>query len=391
MKGSKFKKSTQLFEMNQLLETARIQRDLMNGAYRPEAGEKFIINERGKTRYITSNTMRDKTVNHVLCDEVLTPAIEPKLIYDNGASQKGKGVSFHRRRFEAHIHDYYNHYRTNEGYILLIDFSGYYANIRHDKCKEVLDHFLNTSGLDEETVSTAKELLGLIFKSFELDVSRFSDEEIKRMMHEKVDPLMNIGVDQKLLTGGKYLPKGVDIGSQPSQNIGIAFPYRVDDYCKLVRGVRYYGRYTDDFYAIHPDKAFLKDLLQGITRTAEEYGLIINHKKTRICKLSRPFRHLQISYQLTESGALIRRISPKTVTRERRKLKAYKRLFDKGLMTYDEAENAFKGWIGSNWKSMSHQQIYSMNELFKELFGRSITWKKKHSRLQWLMEHPSTT
>lgn len=391
MKGSKFKKSTQLFEMNQLLETARIQRDLMNGAYRPEAGEKFIINERGKTRYITSNTMRDKTVNHVLCDEVLTPAIEPKLIYDNGASQKGKGVSFHRRRFEAHIHDYYNHYHTNEGYILLIDFSGYYANIRHDKCKEVLDHFLNTSGLDEETVSTAKELLGLIFKSFELDVSRFSDEEIKRMMHEKVDPLMNIGVDQKLLTGGKYLPKGVDIGSQPSQNIGIAFPYRVDDYCKLVRGVRYYGRYTDDFYAIHPDKAFLKDLLQGITRTAEEYGLIINHKKTRICKLSRPFRHLQISYQLTESGALIRRISPKTVTRERRKLKAYKRLFDKGLMTYDEVENAFKGWIGSNWKSMSHQQIYSMNELFKELFGRSITWKKKNSRLQWLMEHPSTT
>lgn len=391
MKGSKFKKSTQFFEMNHLLETAKLQRDLADGSYRPTSGAKFVISERGKTRYITSNTMRDKTVNHVLCDEVLTPAIEPKLIYDNGASQKGKGVSFHRKRFEVHLHQYYNTYHTNEGYILLVDFSGYYANIPHDICERVLNYFMEISDIDLQTVDTAEWLIREIFKSFALDVSRFSDDQVDVMMRTKVDPLMNIGVDPELLTGEKMLPKGVDIGSQPSQNIGIAYPYRVDNYVKIVRGVKLYGRYTDDFYAIHPDKKFLQDLLEGITRTAEEYGLLINRKKTRICKLSQPFRHLQLSYQLTETGAVIKRISPKAITRERRKLKAYKRLMDKGRMEYGDIENAFKGWIGGNWKNMSHQQLYNMNSLYKDLFGRSISWKKRHSRLCWLMAQPSTT
>ena len=142
MKSSKFKRSTQLFEMTQLLTTAHIRRDFMDGAYRPDPGTKFPINERGHQRYITSNTMVDKTVNHLLCDEVLTPAISKYLIYDNGASQKDKGVAFHRRRFEAHLHRYYMEHGSNEGYILLVDYSGYYANIPHDKCIEVLDQFL---------------------------------------------------------------------------------------------------------------------------------------------------------------------------------------------------------------------------------------------------------
>lgn len=66
MRGSPFKYGTQLFEMNHLLRTAEIQRDMMNGTYRPGPGQKFQIRERGKSRFITSNTMVDKTVNHIL-------------------------------------------------------------------------------------------------------------------------------------------------------------------------------------------------------------------------------------------------------------------------------------------------------------------------------------
>lgn len=73
MKGSRFKYKTQLYEMTQLLQTAKIQDDLMHGKYKPAAGVKFPINERGHSRYITSNIMRDKAVNHLLCDEVISP------------------------------------------------------------------------------------------------------------------------------------------------------------------------------------------------------------------------------------------------------------------------------------------------------------------------------
>lgn len=302
MQSSKFKHGTQLFEMNHLLTTAHIRQDFITGDYKPDPGNKFPINERGHPRYTTSNTMVDKTVNHLLCDEVLTPSISKYLIYDNGASQKGKGVAFHRRRFEARLHQYFMQNGTNEGYILLVDFSGYYANIPHDKCLEVLQTFLEREVEDPETLAITEMLLPLIFKTFEQDVSRFTDKEIE----------------------------------------------------------------------------------------AKEYGLIINRKKTRIVKLSSEFRHLQVCYSLTETGRIIRKINPKNITRERRKLKAYKRLLDSGRIDYATVENAFKSWLGSHWKYMSHDQVYNMSSLYYELFGRRPKWKKGHGRLHWLMAHPST-
>lgn len=391
MKGSPFKYGTQLFEMNHLLRTAEIQRDLMNGTYQPAPGQKFIIRERGKTRYITSNSMVDKTVNHLLCDDVLTPAIKPYLIYDNGASQKGKGVSFHRKRFEAHLHKYYNTYGTNEGYALLVDFSGYYANIPHDRCIEVLRTFLEKELEDPVEVQVAMELIRRIFKTFEMDVSRFSDAEIEEMYRSKVDPLMNVAIPPEALTGEKMLRKGVDIGSQTSQDIGLIYPHRIDNYVKIIRGVKNYGRYTDDFYIFHPDKTYLRDILNGIRQIADEYGLIINERKTRIVKLSRPFRHLQICYALTDTGRVIRKINPKSITRERRKLKKYKKKLDAGTLTYEDIENSFKSWIGAHWRLMSMQQIANMADLYYQLYGRRPQWKRGHSRLRWLMGRSSKT
>lgn len=76
--------------MNHLLETAILLQKLKNGEYKPTKGAKFTINERGKIRHIATSNMIDKTINHLMCDEVLSPAITPYLIYDNGASQKIK-------------------------------------------------------------------------------------------------------------------------------------------------------------------------------------------------------------------------------------------------------------------------------------------------------------
>lgn len=62
MNGSKWKYSTQLFEINHLLETAVLQKKLTEKDYHPGRGQKFKICERGKPRYITSSDMVDKTV-----------------------------------------------------------------------------------------------------------------------------------------------------------------------------------------------------------------------------------------------------------------------------------------------------------------------------------------
>ncbi len=389
MKGSKFKYSTQLFEMNHLLYTAMLQKSLQEGTYTPAQGTKFLINERGKARYITSNTMADKTINHVISDEVLMPTLRKYLIYDNGASQKGKGVSFHRKRFEAHLHQYFMKHGTNDGYILLGDFSGYYANILHGKCLQVLEQFLTRSVDNTEELRYTLRLLAENFKTFRVDVSRFTDEEIQAMREGKVDPMLNLNAEPETLTGQKFLDKGVDIGNQASQVIGLIYPYKFDNYAKIVAGIKGYGRYTDDFYAISESREELLRLLDGLRVIAREFGLIINERKTRIVKLCDFYRHLQNGYSLTETGRLICKINPKSITRERRKLKAYKRLLDVKKITYEEIENIFKSWLGGNYKRMSHRQIYNMTDLYIRLFRRRPRWQKGHSRLRWLMGHSS--
>lgn len=145
------------------------------------SGKAFIIKERGKKRNIITNTMVDKTVNHLLCDNVLSNAITPYLVYDNSASQTGKGVSFHRKRLEVHLHRYYREHGNNEGYILLIDFSSYYANIPHKQCLQVLYNLLRK--VDKEEKAITMWILQNLFQVFNKN------------------------------------GKGVDIGSQPSQNI----------------------------------------------------------------------------------------------------------------------------------------------------------------------------
>lgn len=386
MKGSKFKYNTQLFEINQLMETAKLQKDLQNGTYTPKVGTRFTIRERGHERYITSAATRDKAVNHVTCDEYLTPLLQKYLQYDNTASQVGKGVDLERRRFEIHLRQYYEREGTNEGFGLFADFSGYYPNIHHDICLDQFDRYLAREITDPAELAEVNGHLRGTFQTFELDVSRFSDKEIARMYQTKVSPTLNCGVPATALTGEKMLRKGADIGNQVSQNAGIFLPLPIDNYIKIVCGIPEHGRYSDDFYALSKDKQTLVDLLDTVRALCKAQGLILNEHKTRICRLSDEYRHLQVCYSLKEDGTITRRINPKSITRERRKLKAYKRLLDVGRITYQEIENAYKSWICAHYRYMPRQQIQHMSSLYRELFGKDPTWKKKgYGRLRWLM------
>ncbi len=346
MARSKWKYTTQTFEQNHLLETAHIQSRMAEGSYAPGVGRRFVICERGKTRDIVSVSAADKTVNHILCDEAITPSVAKYLQYDNSASQKGKGADFHRRRLEAHLRRYYAREGTNEGYILLTDFSGYYANIPHKRCMEYLLSFAERRA-DAETMESVRALLPAVFNAF----------------------------------GGGM---GVGVGNQLSQDIGILYPYRIDDYIKIVRGVKEFGRYTDDVYVIHRSEEFLKDLLADVRAIAAELGITVSERKTRVCKLSGYFRHLQIQYSLTQTGRVIRKIGPKAITRVRRRLKGYKRLLGAGKMEYADVENCFKSWLCAHWKYMSRKQIGGIGNLYFELFERRPTWRKRHGRLRFL-------
>lgn len=336
----------------------------MNRTLKNGPTDEFELRVRGRIGPITSLQTQDRIVRHVFCDELLLPEIKKKIIYDNGASIKGRGISFSRKRFEVHLRKYYQKY-GNDGYILFGDFTKFYDNIIHAIAKKELLKLFN----DDEFIDW---LLTLIFDGFKIDVSYMTDEEYATCMEDTFDKLEYRLIPKEKLTGEKFMEKSVNIGDQLSQGIGIYYPYRIDNYVKYVRSQKFYGRYMDDWYIMSPSKEELLDILANIRIIAEEYGIHINDKKTHIVKISGTYKYLQVKYTLTASGKIIKRINQKRVTAMRRKIKKLAVKVKNGEVLYENVENMFRGWMGSFYKLLSKQQRQNMVHLYEELFAKQI-------------------
>ena len=353
-KGSDWKDSVQRFETNYLLHLAKIQKELKEETYEFKTGNSFILRERGKIRCITGELIEDRIVKHALCDEILTPATKKYLIYDNSASQTGKGIDFARRRLERHLHEFYMRNQSNDGYILLMDCSKYYDNLRHEEIMKRFSQYVDNP--------LAIRLLKKSIHNERIDVSYMSFEEYSKCMDMVFDSLEYAKIDPSFLTGEKFMSKHLNIGNQVAQNAGFTYRIPIDNYIKIIKGVKLYGAYNDDSYAIHENKDFLIQLADDIRKEANKIGITINANKTRICKLSSKWRYLQIQYSLTNTGRVIHKINPKRITAMRRKVKKLSgRLQDK------EFENWYRSWLKGNIKYMGKKQRNEMDNLFKKL------------------------
>lgn len=352
--GSDWKPQVQRFEMNLLFELSELQQEHETGNHVFLPSTEFTLHERGKVRRITGEQIHDRVAKHALCDEILTPAVRKYLIYDNSASIKGRGIDFSRNRLLHHLRRYYTLHGSNDGYILLIDFSKYYDNIRHDRLMEQFEKYIH----DERSLN----LLRKVIDRSKVDVSYMDDEEYERCMEKVFNSLAYQDVDKSLLTGEKFMYKHLNIGDQVAQIAGIIYPIPIDNYVKIVKGVKFYGRYMDDSYAIHESKEFLQELLQGIIAIATELGITVNIRKTRICKLSSLWRFLQVQYSLTETGRVIQKINPKRLTCMRRKMKKLVH-----ILTEKEFDDWYGSWFRNHYRIMSKQQRENMDRLYNNL------------------------
>ncbi len=362
--GSKWKESTQRFMRNYLSEIFSIERDLRSMTYHTLPHGVFETHERGKIRTISSLVTRDRVVRHVLCDDVLNPAIRPKLIHDNGASLTGKGISFSRRRFEQHAHEFFNK-NGPDGLVLFGDFSKFYDNIVHRKAKDMmLDLFDGDRYLEW--------LLDVIFSDFELDVGYMNEEEYLAQedflfnSHDHHQKVLTLPKD--VFDGSKLLHKSVGIGDQISQTIGIFYPHRIDSYVKTVRSQRYYGRYMDDWYIMGTDKSELWDILEGIREEARNLGIFVNERKTGIQKVGGTLSYLQVRYQFTETGHLIRRMNPKRVSAMRQKLRKLAPKVYSGEVPVDAVDGMFRSWMGSFHSLLSKEVRGNLFALYEDLY-----------------------
>lgn len=373
-KGSSWKMQVQKFRWNLLSEVSVLQKELDNlqhgrdGAYAPSRYSLFMVNERGKTRAITALSIRDRVVKHALNDLFLIPDIRPHLIYDNGASLKGKGVSFTRNRLVAHLEKFFRETGSNDGWIMTLDFSGYYDNIDHARANQLIRKY--------EPDEFARLLTAQAFDSYKVDVSYMSDEEYEAALHTKYSAVeyRKLGYPKE---GRRFLYRSLSVGDQTSQITAVAFATPIDKLAKIVCGQKYYGRYMDDIYIIGKSLKDLRTVLERIRTMAAKLKLFINPRKTRISKLSRTFTFMQNKYYLRENGHVVVRINPKTLRRMRQKLKKLAKRVGVGLTRLVRVEEMFRSWIANYSPLMSKKQKENLVTLYQNLFGGGLDqWMK---------------
>lgn len=343
------KQSTQKFMMEQLISIENAQNELHERTWKIEDMKPFLISERGHIRKIKGNTPYDRMILHSYLDNSLEPELRPFLIYDNYASQTGKGTSLARNRFKQYLSSAYREYGNNKFYIMLIDFKKFYDNIQHQKLYDEIMSRISYDPFHEYMIWT-------ILDSFKVDVSWMSDAEYATCMDDIYVALDHL-YEEPL--GKRFMPKALNIGNQASQLFSIFFPTRIDNYCKIVRQAKRYGRYMDDIYIIHNDKSYLWSLLDGIRPICDYLGIYIHEKKTQIYRVDNDFKYLNRIYKVTKTGHIIERLAPSTIYREKYKIKKYREL---GI----PIDNQFKSWMGSFEHCMTQWEIDKIYEMLEE-------------------------
>ena len=319
-----WKPSIQIYQHNLLDELHKTLQILYSEeGFKSRGFIEFDICERGKMRHIRSVDIQERVVQRCFCDYYLVPLLTHNLIYDNGASLKGKGIAFSIERVKQHLRCYYNKYHSNDGYILLYDFSNYFGSINHDKLYEVIDPFI-------------------------------LDERCRKLYHHLVDAFGDVGLG---------------LGSQVSQISAVAFPNKIDQHFVHSKNVESYARYMDDGYIITHTKEAAQQAKKELLNLAQELGLTINPKKIKIIKLSTTFIFLKKRFLLRGDGKVVVRLLQKNVYTHRRKMRALVKLAEEGRLNIENVELAHKSWRGQQRKYCNQKAIHNVDLQVRRLIN----------------------
>lgn len=124
-KNVRWKQSVQNFEDHLFSITTKNIEDVLNGKWEPKKPTCFTICERGKERKIEAPNIYDRQIEKVISTKILKTLYDPILIYNNGASQIGKGFDFSIEQVKKDLRNHFKEYGA-EGEIILVDFSGFF-------------------------------------------------------------------------------------------------------------------------------------------------------------------------------------------------------------------------------------------------------------------------
>lgn len=320
LKGKLWKDSVIAFDANSTDRLIDAERRLRDGSYRFSPFYETTIYERGKSRLIRSQCIQDRIIHKAVNEHIIKPTFEKSYIYDNAASQKGKGADFALKRLKCHLNRAYRKW-GNDFYVLQLDIRHYFDSIPHAYIKELFEQIQDPK---------AKDFCCSILDS--------------------------------------YGEVGMGLGSEICQSIALLALNEMDHLIKEKLRVKEYGRYMDDAYLIHRDKEFLKECLEMIRLHLQTIGLALHSKKTQIFPIKNGIKYLGFRHNLTASGHVSVKAKRETICRARRKMRKIKKKIDAGELTWLDAYRHFMSVKGHLERGNCYYQVKALCDYYDSLF-----------------------
>ena len=318
--GKGFLKSSQKFQVAALDGIHQIKRRLETKTYQVSKYNEFTIYE-PKERVIKACSFIDKIVQHSLCDNVLIPMLKKEFIQTNYAGQIGKGTLYGLDCLKAHMYLAYCKYGY-DCWIIKADISKFFYNIDHDVLKDIASYFVE-------------------------------DKDVYWLCEKFIDSTEGLG-----------LP----LGNQINQVYALLDLSGLDHFITGELGVKYYGRYMDDFYLIVQGKKYAKWCLDAIYEFVHTLGLELNGK-TQIIPFKNGIKFCGFHTYVTSDGKVIRKLKNENKRAAKKKFKKMVGLVKCGKLSKEkfyESYNAWKNHIShGNCVKLAHEVDRYIEELFK--------------------------
>ena len=318
--GKGFNSSCAKFRMMSLEGLHMLKEQLENQSYSMSPYNEFKIYE-PKERVIKSCSFKDKVVQHCLSDEILHPRLANVFIDTNYAGQIGKGTLYGMECLKKQMMSFYSKQEL-DGWILKCDITKFFYQIDHEILKDIVDYY-------------------------------FDDEYTKWLNHLFIDSSEGLG-----------LP----LGNQVAQIYALLMLDGLDHMITGELGIKFYGRYMDDFYLIHQDKDYLKYCLECITEMVSSLGLSLNGK-TQIVPFKNGIIFLGFHHYVTADGKYIRKLKNENKRRIKKKVKLWANLVKIGKITEKKFYEKYNAWknhaLHGNCIKLCHSIDNYVNQLLK--------------------------
>ena len=332
-KGLTWKSSIVKYDLYEDIYKNSIINDFYNhGGYVKDPLFHTFICERGKTRLLCSQTIRDRVVDKAFNTNFLLPAFAPTFIYDNGASLPGKGLDFSLNRLEQFLHREYINNGTNFFY-LKCDIKKYFDNISHQYVLNQISKHTKDPRIMQYFANQFEQL--------------------------RIDPLVH---------SGEQVPFGVGLGAESNQSFGLITLNEMDHIIKEKFGIKSYVRYMDDFVLIHKDKSYLEEIRCYLIDYLYSIGLELNLNKTQIQPISEGILFLKVHYYINDTGKVYKKLYKKTVKRLRRKMKKLSDLYYNNIVTMTDIRAFYTSSLGTFKRCDCQKQLEGIEDLFFQLF-----------------------